>query len=266
VKSSSIMCGLCLCAWMSACGSSATQTPVVLPSGEQGSSIQCTESGGCYEAAGKACPTGYQIIDQSSKTTMEVPAVAQFAYGSCKGQKQQNPKANCDDTQPQPIPVERTTMLIRCKSLNEPSDNNVADHSSASSTVSTPSSQVEPAPVADGSVCGTWGSGGERMLYMSVTTQNDCSLPDNDKKPSNQLPFTRNEGEKFTLGELKCSMGKRKQTDERCVILWSCETPEKKQVVFGLKVNKGGVGNLNVMKQVSETQICETVYAVSPNE
>jgi len=49
---------------------------------------------------------------------MEVPAALQFAYGACVGQKSQNKNATCNDTPPTPVPVQRTTMLIQCKSTS----------------------------------------------------------------------------------------------------------------------------------------------------
>lgn len=57
-----------LVAFLSACS---TSKPVILPDGRTGHAVECNGTmnsiAGCYEAAGKACPAGYDIIDSQQE-------------------------------------------------------------------------------------------------------------------------------------------------------------------------------------------------------
>ena len=72
---------------------------VTLPSGGQGAAVNCTHDlGQCYERAGRACPTGYDVLDKNSHVALVGEGRA-LGYG------------NTYDSQY----VYNGTLLIRCR-------------------------------------------------------------------------------------------------------------------------------------------------------
>jgi hypothetical protein len=144
---------------------------------------------------------------------MEIPAALQFAYGACVGQKQQNKNATCNDTPPTALPVERTTMLIECKS---------GAKQDVASSESSSSDEKSACSLGDAKV--EW-----EAVTHAISAKGDCpsGSHDDSKMSSDAFPTSRDSNCKIQEDEVLAGGCKRSRA-------WSCtlENGDRETVVL----------------------------------